>query len=146
MEDLTAAIYEFLISDNKECNDAFNIGAEEFGTVAQDVGALCRLANNGSKILTVPAGPVKAILRILDALKLSPLYQWVYETADKDSFVSIEKIKKTIDYQPRFSNRQTLINSYQWYLNHLNDIEGKSGVTHRVAWKQGALELVKRFM
>ena len=146
VEDLTEAIYKFSMTESKESNGAFNIGAEIFGTVLEDIGALCDFANNGAKVLPLPAEPVKAVLRILETLKLSPLYKWIYETADKDSFVSIDKIKRAIDYQPKFSNGQTLISSYQWYLDHCKEIGAKSGITHRVAWKQGALELVKRFM
>lgn len=145
VEDLTEAIYKFSISEGKETNGAFNIGAEIFGTVKDDVGALCQYANNNSRLFTLPATPIKMVLRLLESLSLSPLYRWVYETADKDSFVSIDKIKRAINYQPKFSNSQTLISSYQWYLNNYKEIEGRSGVTHRVAWKQGALGLVKHF-
>ncbi len=146
VEDLTEAIYRFALSESRETNSAFNIGAEVFGTVKEDVGALCHYANNGSRLFSFPAAPIKMVLRLLESLNLSPLYKWVYETADKDSFVSIDKIKRAINYQPKFSNVQTLINSYQWYLDNYKDIEGRSGVTHRVAWKQGALAVAKRFM
>ena len=146
VEDLAEAISKFMLFDGKEANDAFNIGAETFSTVKEDVGSLCRFANNGSTVMPLPAEPIKAILRVLESVKLSPLYRWVYETADKDSFVSIERIKKTIDWQPKLSNTQTLINSYQWYLEHFKEVENASGITHRVRWKQGALEIIKRFM
>lgn len=145
VEDLAEAIYRFVISESGEINSAFNIGAEVFGTVKEDVGSLCRYANNGSHLFAFPAVPIKIALRLLEFLNLSPLYKWVYETADKDSFVSIDKIKQAINYQPKFSNAQTLISSYQWYLDNYKEMEGKSGVTHRVPWKQGALEIVKRF-
>jgi len=44
-----------------------------------------------------------------------------------------------------FSNKQALVRNYEWSLEHLDDFEGASGVSHRVPWKQGALGLVKRF-
>ena len=81
----------------------------------------------------------------MEALNLSPLYKWVYETASKDSFVSIEKAERVLGFDPKFSNKQALVRNYEWYLEHLGDFEGQSGVSHRVPWKQGILGLAKGF-
>ena len=62
-------------------------------------------------------------------LKLSPLYKWVYETASKDSFVSIEKAEKILGYQPKFSNKDALINNYKWYIEHQHEFKNKSGIS-----------------
>ena len=48
-----------------------------------------------------------------------------------------------LGWQPNFSNKQALIRNYQWYLEHMNEFEGQSGVSHRVPWKQGALAIAK---
>ena len=42
-------------------------------------------------------------------------------------------------------NKQALVRNYEWYLEHLDDFEGQSGVSHRVPWKQGILGLAKAF-
>ena len=93
-----------------------------------------------------PAGPVKAALAILEALHLSPLYKWVYGTADTDSFVAVDKIKQRLGWAAQYSNAEALIRSYQWYLDHKHELGTATGVTHRVAWNQGALKIVKFFM
>ena len=99
-----------------------------------------------SLIVPFPAGPVIVILKILEALKLSPLYPWIYETASKDSFVSIEKAQKVLGYQPQYSNQAALLRNYQWYLAHKDRLStGDGGITHRVPWKQRALTVVKVF-
>jgi dTDP-D-glucose 4,6-dehydratase len=90
-----------------------------------------------------PAALVKLVLRVLETLKLSPLYKWVYLTADRDSFVSIERAKAQLGWQPVYSNAEALIRSYQWYLEHASGLEVGTGVTHRVAWEQGALKVFK---
>ena len=80
-------------------------------------------------------------------LHLSPLYQWVYDTADKDSFVSIEKLEQTLNWSPKYSNAEALIKSYEWYQAHYTEVKSrKSGVTHTVGWKQGALGIIKKFL
>jgi hypothetical protein len=87
------------------------------------------------------------VLRILEKLKLSPLYPWIYETASKDSFVSVEKAQQKLAYQPRYSNQQAMIRNYHWYLQNRDRLQADpgTGVTHRVPWKQKALKLVKVF-
>ena len=101
------------------------------------------LGNAGfkKKIVPFPTGPVILALKVLEALKLSPLYAWVYETASKDSFVSIEKAEKQLGYKPKYSNKDALIRNYKWYLDNLHQFEGQSGVSHRVPWNQGARKL-----
>jgi hypothetical protein len=69
----------------------------------------------------------------------------VYETAMTDSFVSIEKAEKLLDYRPRYSNKEALVRNYDWYVEHLSEFQGKTGVSHRVPWKQGLLAFAKWF-
>lgn len=111
--------------------------------MGEDYQAVLDAAGYGKKIVPFPAAPVIILLRLLEALKLSPLYKWVYETASKDSFVSIEKAEKVLGYKPKFSNQDALVRNYKWYLDNIDKIEGKSGISHRVPWKQGILKLAK---
>jgi nucleoside-diphosphate-sugar epimerase len=143
VEDLCAAIYLCLTLDKKIANDTFNIGAKEFTTMKEDYQAVLDRAGFGKRIIGFPAEPVIWALRLLEFFKLSPLYKWVYETASKDSFVSIEKAERVLGYKPKYSNKDALVRNYEWYLANLRNFEHASGVSHRVPWKQGILGLVK---
>ncbi|MFN5058537.1 MAG: NAD-dependent epimerase/dehydratase family protein [Chloroflexota bacterium] len=145
VEDLCQAIYLCATLDDATVNDTFNVGAKEFTTMREDYQAVLDEAGFGKKIAPLPAAPVIWTLRFLEALKLSPLYKWVYETAVTDSFVSIEKAEKQLGYKPLFSNKQALIRNYHWYVANLNTFANASGVSHRVPWKQGILGIAKRF-
>lgn len=145
VEDLCDAIYLTATLDKSLVDDVFNIGAKEFTTMREDYQAVLDEAGFGKKIVPFPEKPVILALKILEALKISPLYAWVYETASKDSFVSIEKAEKVLGYAPKYSNKDALIRNYKWYLENLKTFEGQSGVSHRVPWKQGALGLAKIF-
>lgn len=145
VEDLVQAVALTLTKSPDLVNQVFNVGAEKFGTVREDVGALCRYAGTKASVLPTPAGITKFFLILFESLKLSPLYKWVYGTADKDSFVSIEKAKTVLGFQPQYSNADALIRSYQWYLDHKHELSG-TGVTHRVAWKQGVLGIIKKIL
>jgi len=145
VEDLCAAIHLCMTLDESVANDTFNIGAGEFTTMRQDYQAVLDAAGFGRRIIGFPAGPVVFALRLLEKLKLSPLYPWIYETASKDSFVSIEKSREQLGWAPRHSNRDALVRNYRWYMQHRDQYRNVTGITHRAPWKQKALKLVKVF-
>jgi nucleoside-diphosphate-sugar epimerase len=145
VEDLCQAILACMTLDRNKVNDTFNIGAAEYTTMKQDYQAVMDEAGFGKRIIPFPAGPVIAALKVLEALKLSPLYPWIYETASKDSFVSIEKAQKVLGFNPKYSNKNALLRNYRWYLQNKDRFTGGEGVTHRLPWKQKALKLVKFF-
>lgn len=145
VEDLCDAIYLTCTLDREVACDTFNIGAAEFTTMREDYQAVLDAAGHGKKIKGFPAAPMIWTLRMLEALHLSPLYKWVYETASKDSFVSIDKAQRQLGWQPRYSNKDALLRNYAWYVAHLNEFADASGVSHRVPWKQGILSVAKRF-
>jgi nucleoside-diphosphate-sugar epimerase len=145
VEDLCVASYTVATSSDPKVNDTFNIGAKDFKTMKEDYQYVLDYAGYGKKIFGLPAAPAIWTLRILEVLKISPLYKWVYETASKDSFVSIEKAEKTFGYAPKYSNQDALLRNYKWYIENKNNFKGEAGVTHRVPWKQGILSLAKLF-
>ncbi len=145
VEDLCEAIHLTLALPETQVNDTFNIGAAEFTTMKEDYQAVLDYAGHGKRIVGFPSTPAIWGLRLLDRLKLSPLYKWVYETASKDSFVSIEKAQRELGYKPKYSNKDALLRNFRWYIENRVQFENASGVSHRVPWKQGAIGLLKRF-
>lgn len=144
VEDLCEAIWLCLTLDKSTVNEAFNIGAKIFTTMKNDFQAVLNRAGFHKRIIPFPAAPVIIALKILEKLKLSPLYKWIYETASKDSFVSIEKAEKILGYQPKYSNQDALIRNFDWYLANLDKFKNQTGISHRVPWSQGLLGLVKK--
>ncbi len=145
VDDLCDAIYRCMVLPAEIANDTFNIGAKEFLTMSEDYQVVLDYAGYGRKIKGFPAAPAILGLRLLERLGISPLYKWVYETASKDSFVSIEKAEHRLGYTPRYSNRDALLRNFKWYIEKRDDFEGQGGISHRVPWKQGALSVVKLF-
>ncbi|HWJ45952.1 MAG TPA: NAD-dependent epimerase/dehydratase family protein, partial [Gaiellaceae bacterium] len=121
----------------------FNIGATEFGTVRDDLQALIDHAGSTSRLQPVPVRPAEIALRALELLRVSPLAEWHYKTAHKDSFVDVSRAQRVLGWQPRLSNKEALIETYDWYLANRERV-GAAGVTHRVPWNQQALGLLKR--
>jgi nucleoside-diphosphate-sugar epimerase len=144
VEDLCQAIYLCMTLPTEVANDTFNVGAKVFTTMKGDYQAVLDYAHKGKRIIGFPAAPAILALRALEKMHLSPLYKWVYETASKDSFVSIEKAERVLGYKPKYSNKDALIRNYQWYVDNLHQFQNKSGVSHRVPWGQGALSILKK--
>jgi len=144
VEDLCEAIWLTMTKPEDVANDTFNIGAKEFTTMKEDYQAVLDRAGFGKKIIGFPAWPMITALRILEFFRLSPLYKWVYETASKDSFVSIEKAEEQLGFKPIFSNKDALVRNYEWYVENLFTFGTSSGVSHRVPWKQGLLSVFKK--
>ncbi len=145
VEDLCAAIWLCMTKEKTAVDETFNIGAKLFGTIREDFQAVLDAAGFGKRIIGLPATPVILALKIMEALKLSPLYRWVYETAGKDSVVSIEKAERILGFRPRFSNREALVRNFRWYCDNRDAFRNLSGITHRVPWDQGILKVAKLF-
>ena len=142
VEDLVDAIVR-AAEEPKAARETFNVGATEFGTVHSDLQALIDHAGSSSRLQPVPVKPAEIALRGLELLRVSPLAEWHYKTAHKDSFVDVSKAQRLLGWQPRLSNRDALIETYDWYLANRGRVGG-AGVTHRVPWNQQALGLLKR--
>ena len=142
VEDLVDAI--LLAAEHPEvAGETVNVGAGEFGTVREDLGALIAHAGSASRLTSFPAKPAELGLRALELLRLSPLAEWHYKTAHRDSFVAIEKAERLLGWTPRYSNAEALCRTYDWYLAHRDSLAA-AGLTHRVPWNQQALGLLKR--
>ncbi len=144
IDDLVEAIYMVAKADPSKANDTFNVGATEFNTMKKDLQALLDYAGFGKRVIGIPSWLVIPVLKVLEFFKLSPLYAWVYETADKDHYVDVSKIERVIGFKPKKSTAQVWIDTYKWFVKNKDKIK-KTGVTHRVAWKQGALSIAKKF-
>ena len=113
-------------------NDTFNIGAAEFGTMARTTRRCSTRRASASRCIPFPAAPAIWRCGSSSGSHVSPLYKWVYETASKDSFVSIEKAREQLSWQPQFSNKDALLRNFAWYKQHEAEFANSSGVSHRV--------------
>jgi nucleoside-diphosphate-sugar epimerase len=143
VEDLVEAI---LLAARKRAagGQTLNIGAAEFGTVRSDLQALIDHAGSSSRITPIPVRPAEVTLRALELARLSPLAEWHYRTAHRDSFVDVSRAERVLGWTPRRSNAEALIETYDWYLAHRGEATRAAGLTHRVPWNQRALGVLKK--
>jgi nucleoside-diphosphate-sugar epimerase len=141
VEDLVEAVVRAAAKDAG--GETLNVGATEFGTVRSDLEALIAHAGSTSRVTPIPARPAELALRALELARLSPLAEWHYKTAHRDSYVDVARAQRTLDWEPGYSNAEALMRTYDWYLANRDSL-GAAGLTHRVPWEQRALGLLKR--
>ena len=141
VDDLVEAIV--LAAQRSPVPQVLNLGAKVFGTVEEDLQGLIAHAGSASRVVRVRARPAQALLRALELARLSPLAEWHYRTADKDSFVDTSAAEQELGWEPRNSNVQALTAAYDWSAQN-RETTGP-GLTHRTPWRQQALGLLKRF-
>ena len=145
IDDLAAAIYLASTAPKNKVNDTFNVGAAKFKRVKADLQALLDYAGFGKRVVPIPSWLVIPVLKVLYYLRLSPLYEWIYETAGKDHYVLVDKLQKELGWKPKKTTADVWIDTYKWYKKEYADKEIETGISHRVAWKQGILKLAKLF-
>lgn len=141
VSDVVDAIIKAL--ETKTEGEIFNIGAREFKTWNKDLGSVIKYAKSQSRIIKLPALPSQILLGVLEMLNLSPITAWHYKTMPVDSYISIKKAENLLKWSPKKSNEELLIESYDWYKKHRNEIINKVGMTHRVGWNFKLLNLIK---
>jgi nucleoside-diphosphate-sugar epimerase len=141
VRDLVEAV--LLAAERPVAGETFNLGAAEYGTVAEELGALVAHAGTGSCVTPLPARPARALLRALDLAGLSPLSEWHYRTADRDCAVDVSKAEELLGWRASRSGGRALIEAYDWYVAEGAALR-RPGTTHRAPWNERALGLVRR--
>lgn len=141
VDDLVTAA---LLGAEKETQGVFNIGADRFSTLREDLDATIRHAGSGSRIVGLPVGLTVSALKLLDIMKVCPLAPWHYLTYHKPFYFDLSVPMKQLGWKPRYSNVETMVQAYDWYIEHGSEAnEASAGSIHRNPVKQGALRLLK---
>ena len=141
VDDLIDAIIKAALSEN---SGLYNIGAARYKTLREDLEELCAYAKTTSKVRGLPVGLTKCVLYVMDKFKVSPLAPWHYLTYHKPFVFDISKAQRELKWSPTHSNIEALIESYEWYLAHRQQmVDSKSAHTKPV--QQGILKIIKFF-
>jgi nucleoside-diphosphate-sugar epimerase len=141
VKDLAAAIEA--AAELPVADQTFNLGAQRFATVSEELRALIAHAASGSSVTALPAAPARALLRALTLARVSPLAPWHYLSADRDVVVDTTRAERALGWVPLSSNGGALAAAYDWYAENRARLGG-AGATHRTPWDERALGLVRR--
>jgi len=148
LSDLVDAVVTVLDAPDDVANDTYNLAAAEFGTLREDFQAVLDAAGHGKRVISTPARPALAVLRLLERARLSPVYGRLLHKLTADSYVSIDKARDRLGFNPRLSNRDAILDTYAWWRDQrkeARDAANHTGRTSRDPWKQGVLAAAKIF-
>lgn len=132
-----------ILAANKPGPAIYNIGTDRFGTTRQTLEALCAHAGTGSKVKSVPDAPTRLLMAATTKLGLSPLGNYHYLAYSKPSYFDISNAVNELGWKPEYSNDEMLIESYDWYLAHRDEVmRSKWASPHKSGVKQGVLKFL----
>lgn len=143
LHDLVGAVAGVLSAPEQVANDTYNLGAASFTTLRDDLQAVLDAAGHGKQVVSLPAGPAVAVLRLLSAAGLSPVYGRLLSKLLADSCVCIDKARGRLGFRPRLSNRQAILQAYSWWRQHPAQRPERRGRASSDAWRQGALSIAR---
>lgn len=143
VDDLLAGVEAVFAAPRSAADTAFNVGASEFGTVRDDIGALCAHAATGARPIRTPVRPVTGTLGLLNRVGLTPIYPWVVDTAALDQSVPCDRLE-ALGWRARRSNARALCDAYDHYIARTGDGAADAPMTgHLAPWNAGLIGLVR---
>jgi nucleoside-diphosphate-sugar epimerase len=125
----------------------YNCGTDRFNSMREVLENLCAHARTGSRVKGVPLAPAVAMMNLTSALGMSPLGPYHALMYGRSMYFDIAKAKTELGWQPRFSNNEMFVQSYDWYLRNREKILASKGASHhRSAVKQGVLGMIKHLL
>lgn len=120
----------------------YNIGTDRYCTMRETLEGLVRHAGSRSRVVSLPAGPVTALMKATSALGLSPLGPYHALMYGRSMYFDISREKAELRWQPRYGNVEMFCDSYDWYLKNREAVLSSHGASHhRSPVKQGILSL-----
>lgn len=149
-------IYQFVHADDladacilaalKSGSDKFNIGAAEFGSMNEVLSELIKAVGSKSKVKSIPLKLAEIGMNLTSWLGVSPLGPYHALMYGRSMYFDISKAKKELGYNPKYSNNQMFLETYQWYVDNRENILSQQGATslHRKPVKQKILKLFSK--
>ena len=122
----------------------FNAGTDRFGTRYDALDELCRHAGTGARVRRLPAGPASVAMRLAAATKLAPFAPYHWMMYSRSMWFDIEHVQSGLGWEPKWSNSEMFVQSYEWFLRNRADTNRDDLSSHRRSARQGALSVLKR--
>jgi nucleoside-diphosphate-sugar epimerase len=138
-EDLADAV---LRAGDRPGATTYNIGATEFGTMRETLDALCEHAGTGSKVRSLPVAPARLGMKALSLAGMAPFAPYHWLLYSESLWFDTTKAQTELGWQPKHSNASMVIESYEWFRTHKDELHGASH--HQSPVKLGVMKLIKR--
>jgi nucleoside-diphosphate-sugar epimerase len=122
----------------------YNVGATEFGTMRETLQALVDHAATGSRVRSLPVGPTRAAMQSLAGLGLAPFAPYHWMLYGESLWFDTTRARTELGWEPKHSNASMVVESYDWFLAHRDQLAGATGSEHQSPARLGLLRALKR--
>jgi nucleoside-diphosphate-sugar epimerase len=129
---------------DRESPSVYNVGAAEFGTMRETMQALVDHAATGSTVRSLPIGPTRVVMRGLARLGLAPFAPYHWLLYGESLWFDITRARAELGWEPRQSNPSMMIESYEWFLAHRQELDAVTGSHHQSPVRLGLLRALKQ--
>jgi nucleoside-diphosphate-sugar epimerase len=144
-EDLAEACIQTMILQK---SGAFNIGAKNYGSMRETLQFLLDNSNKKSSIRSIQSKKVIPFMHLASKLGISPLGPYHAKMYGKSMYFDITKSEDILNWTPKYSNKEMILQSYNWYISNREEIlNPKTNLSaHKSAMKQKVLWLVGKYL
>lgn len=128
----------------REGPSLYNVGATEFGTMRETLQALVDHAATGSRVRSLPVKPAVTVMSMLAALGAAPFAPYHWLLYGESLWFDVTRARTELDWEPKHSNSSMIIESYEWFLEHRDELESAERSHHQSPARPGLLRLLKR--
>lgn len=144
IRDLNEAIFKASLLKG---SNVFNIGAEEYTTIRNVVNSCIVYAKSTSEIKNIDNNYLFIIANLISKTRLIPLQDYHFKVYGESVYFDISKSNKILNWKPKFSNKESIINSYQNFIDNKNNkIFSNNMSPHNSLLKKGLLKYVHFFI
>jgi nucleoside-diphosphate-sugar epimerase len=120
-----------ILAGHRSGAEAYNCGADRFGTMREVLEYLCDFAGTGSRVCSLPMAPLVAGMHLCSRLGLSPLGPYHALMYGRSMYFDIAKAQSQLHWQPKHSNNEMFVESYRWYTANRDAVlRGSEGGSH----------------
>jgi hypothetical protein len=95
-------------------------------------------------VRSLPIGPARAGMQMVANAGLAPFAPYHWMLYSESLWFDVTKARTELGWEPRHSNAEMVVESYEWVLAHRHELAESKGSEHQSAAKLGALKLVKK--
>jgi len=129
-------------------NDFINIGANNPKELSSELKKLINFAESGSKIKSLNKNIVKNMLLVTNFFNLTPLSTYHAFMYGESLYFDNNKLENQFEFTPKYSNTDTLIDGYKWYVENRDFILSNNDLNspHKSPVKQKLLKLIPKMI
>jgi UDP-glucose 4-epimerase len=122
----------------------FHVGSENVPSLRECYEAVIRGAGSRSRVHSLPKWPALAAMRLVYALRISPLGPYQYRMIAEDFTFDTSRIRQALGWRPTVTNSEMLTSAYRYYAENREEILARRNVSaHSRVAKMGILRLLK---